>query len=112
MFNLSRRDLLKLSALGALSAPTSGTYAGILFFGDRNAPGGTHRFNGTAVSDLTGAIYAPAQDVEYSGNFSGTTGCVQVVASTISWSGNATINLVPNPEDSIPVRIYTTLLVR
>lgn len=75
-----------------LSAPTSGPYAGILFFGDRNAPGGTNTFNGTANSDLTGAIYTPAQHVDYSGNFSGTTGCVQVVASTISWSGNATIN--------------------
>ena len=36
----------------------------------------------------------------------------QFVTTRLSVTGNATINLVPNPEDSIPVRIYTTLLVR
>jgi len=36
----------------------------------------------------------------------------QFVSTSLKVSGGATLNLVPNPEDSIPVRIYTTLLVR
>jgi hypothetical protein len=41
---------------------------------------------------LTGAIYFPRQRVNYLGNFSGQNGCTQVVADTIQWSGNSTIN--------------------
>jgi len=36
----------------------------------------------------------------------------QFVSRTLKVTGNSTVNLVPNPEDSIPVTIYTTLLVR
>ena len=74
-----------------LSAPTSGTYSGMLFFGDRN---GTEdvTFNGTAASKLTGAIYFANQEISYLGNFSGNGGCTQVVGNTVAWSGNTTIN--------------------
>ena len=74
-----------------LSAPTSGTYSGMLFFGDRN---GTEdvAFNGVADSKLTGAIYFANQDIKYQGNFSGNGGCTQVVGRTVEWSGNAAIN--------------------
>lgn len=76
-----------------LSAPTSGTYKGVLFFGDRNSVGGTiNKFNGTASSLLTGDIYFKSQAVDYSGNFSGIDGCTAIIADTISWSGNSTIN--------------------
>jgi hypothetical protein len=76
-----------------LSAPTSGTYAGILFFGDRSAStSALNTFNGTAGSKLTGAIYFASEAVRYLGNFSGTSGCTQVVADTIEWSGSTTIN--------------------
>ena len=75
-----------------LSAPTSGTYAGVLFFADRTCAGGSNTFNGTADSLLTGAIYFAQQDVNYLGNFSGSGGCSQIVAGTIQWSGNTSIN--------------------
>jgi hypothetical protein len=74
-----------------LSAPTSGTYSGMLFFGDRSATDGV-TLNGTADSLLTGAIYFANQDIKYLGNFSGESGCTQVVGKTVEWSGNATIN--------------------
>ena len=74
-----------------LSAPTSGTYSGMLFFGDRNGTGDA-AFNGMADSKLTGAIYFPNQDIKYQGNFSGNGGCTQVVGKTVEWSGNASIN--------------------
>ena len=75
----------------ALSAPTSGTYSGILFFGDPGATGGLNKFNGDGTSLLTGDLYFPTQQVTYQGNFSGKNGCVQVVADTVQWTGNATI---------------------
>lgn len=75
-----------------LSAPTSGTYSGVLFYGDRTGTAAQSTFNGTADSHLTGAIYFPRQKVNYLGNFSGQKGCTQVVADTIQWSGNSTIN--------------------
>lgn len=75
-----------------VSAPTSGTYSGILFFGDRNgSPYETNTFNGTANSKLTGAIYFASEAVQYLGNFSGQSGCTQVVANTIVWSGSTAI---------------------
>ncbi|TIP25361.1 MAG: hypothetical protein E5X67_24945 [Mesorhizobium sp.] len=74
-----------------LSAPTSGTYSGVLFYGDRANLAGSNTFNGTADSLLTGAVYFPTQSVDYLGNFSGKDGCTQVVASTLQWSGNTSI---------------------
>lgn len=75
-----------------LQAPTSGPYAGILMFADReNRTGNTSRFNGTAASRLTGAIYMPTQAIEYLGNFSGINGCTQVVGDTVKWSGSASV---------------------
>jgi Flp pilus assembly protein TadG len=80
------------NATVTLSAPTSGTYSGLLFYGDRTGTAAQSTFNGTANSLLTGAIYFPRQQVNYLGNFSGVNGCTQVVADTIQWSGNSTIN--------------------
>jgi hypothetical protein len=75
-----------------LSAPTSGTYKGILFYGDPDNTSGTSKFNGTANSELTGIIYMPSQAVEFLGNFSGDNGCMRIVASTIKFTGSTTIN--------------------
>jgi Flp pilus assembly protein TadG len=80
------------NATVTLSAPTSGTYSGVLFYGDRTGTAAQSTFNGTADSLLTGALYFPRQQVNYLGNFSGNSGCTQVVANTIQWSGSTTIN--------------------
>lgn len=73
-----------------LSAPTSGAFAGILFFGSRSATNIVHKVNGTAGSVIQGAIYAPTASVETSGNSStGGGGCTQIVAYKISFTGNS-----------------------
>jgi Flp pilus assembly protein TadG len=78
------------NATVTLSAPTTGTYSGILFYGDPNGSSSVvEKFNGTAASLLTGAIYFPNQEVDYLGNFSGAGGCTQVVARKVQWTGNA-----------------------
>lgn len=75
-----------------ISAPTTGTYAGMLMFGDRTNVGGqTNKLNGDATTSLTGAFYFAKQELDYLGNFSGQGGCVKVVAGIIKWSGNSTV---------------------
>jgi hypothetical protein len=87
------------------SAPTTGTYKGVLFFGDRTQPNDTQNFNGTAGSMLTGAIYFPSQKVVKNGNFSGNNGCVQIIADTVTISGNTTFESnCPNTGlNSVPI---------
>ncbi len=73
-----------------LTAATSGTYAGLLFYGDRSQANASNTINGNASSSLTGAIYFPSQAVSFLGDFSGTNGCSQVVADTIYYTGSGT----------------------
>jgi hypothetical protein len=80
------------SANVTFSAPTSGTYSGILYFGDRSATSGNNAFSGSSVSSMTGAIYYPTQPVTYSGGASNGTNCTQLVAGTITVSGSANFN--------------------
>ena len=63
-----------------VSAPTTGWSAGILFFGDRNAPSSNiNYFSGFTNVSLTGAFYFPTQMLYYAS--SGTlSGCQQVIA--------------------------------
>lgn len=71
------------------AAPTSGTYAGVLMYGDRDQGNGENVFNGTADSSLTGALYFPTQQVTHNGNFSGANGCMRIVSRSIDLRGNA-----------------------
>ena len=67
-----------------LSAPTTATGnqpAGILFFGDRNAPASnTNSLNGFTTLNLTGAIYTPTQGLWWGGWANSITGCYQLIA--------------------------------
>jgi hypothetical protein len=72
-----------------LTAPTTGTYAGVLFYGDRQQGDADNIFNGTADSVMTGALYFPSQMVRFNGNFSGQNGCLRMIARAIDLGGNA-----------------------
>jgi len=75
-----------------LSAPTSGTYSGLTFFGDRTQPTADNTLNGNASTVITGAVYFPSQTVRFLGNFSGANGCMQVIADIIYYTGNGTFS--------------------
>jgi len=77
------------SATVVFSAPTTGTYAGILFFGDRTATSGNNSFSGSSLSSITGAVYFPTQTIVYSGSASSGAACTQLVGGIITISGSA-----------------------
>ncbi len=76
-----------------LSAPSSGTYAGILFFQDRDAPTtGSHSFLGGSTTEFKGALYFPKTKTIFSGGNSSDGGCMQIVARTVEFRGNSDID--------------------
>jgi hypothetical protein len=77
-----------------LTAPTTGSTAGLAFFQDRNAPqGSANNFSGGTGQNITGAIYFPNEGISYTGSTS-TSGakCTQLIALTLSFSGSSTFN--------------------
>jgi hypothetical protein len=72
-----------------LSAQTTGTHAGLLFFGDRTQATADNKVNGNNTSNVTGAFYFPSQRLEFLGNFSGTQACTQIIADTVLYQGSA-----------------------
>lgn len=78
----------------AITAPNSGTYAGIAMFGDRDMPAGTSfKFNGGAGQVLDGAVYIPKGAIEYAGGSNVNVNCTQVIGDTISFVGNSTLKV-------------------
>jgi Flp pilus assembly protein TadG len=72
-----------------LSAPTSGSYAGVLVFVGRSEPYNDYTVNGNSGSTVNGAIYAANGNVRMNGTSTFGGGCTQIVARTIEFSGNA-----------------------
>lgn len=77
-----------------LSATTSGTYAGILFYQDPRAPNSNqaNQINGNASSKFQGAIYMPSQEVNFTGTSGMVTNCLQIVSRRVQFTGNMTIS--------------------
>ena len=92
MFYLTNGAQLSLNgnATMNISAATTGTYSGLLFYGDRTMAYASQTINGNASSLFTGAVYFPSQDIRLLGNFSGAGGCMQVIADTIYYTGSST----------------------
>ena len=93
IFNTGTSPSDKITITGGtstLSAPTSGTYAGVLFFMDPDLNSNVDfSVSGNAETNFTGAIYSPSHDVDYSGSSSVTNACTQIIAKTVSFSGSS-----------------------
>jgi Flp pilus assembly protein TadG len=78
-----------------MTAPSTGTYAGILFYQDRRATNmATNIINGNSSSLLQGALYFPKQELQMNGTSGMNTRCIQMVARRIDWRGNTNIQNV------------------
>jgi hypothetical protein len=76
-----------------LSAPTSGATAGLVFFGDRNAPASnSNSLQGGSTLALTGVMYFPSQLVIFSNGTSNPSGCTELIAGTMQFTGGATFS--------------------
>jgi hypothetical protein len=76
-----------------LSAPTTGSTKGLVFFADPNSPstpGST--FGGGSQMTLTGALYFPSQTVNYQNGTSTSATCTQLIAWLIVFQGGASFN--------------------
>lgn len=102
-----------------LAAPTSGTYSGLAFYVDPDAPTpNSNSSNGQGVNDFTGAgttvtggIYAPSQTVTFQGNAGAD--CLVVVANVINLAGTSTLDTsgCKNAGLDLPT-IYTVALTQ
>lgn len=71
-----------------ISAPTTGDYAGILMYSDRDGPDQDNVLNGNATTTFNGALYFPSSKLTFQGNAStGSTGCTQLIADTLKIGG-------------------------
>jgi len=80
------------SATVTLSAPTSGTYQGILFYQNRSiTSSNAATFDGGAAMKLTGTLYFPTTEVIYENGASGVSFATAVVADTVLFTSDANI---------------------
>jgi Flp pilus assembly protein TadG len=72
------------------SAPTGGTYSGIVFFGDRAGNTSTNNtINGGSNTQITGVAYFPTENLTFAGGAASASNCTQLVADTIKITGNS-----------------------
>ena len=80
------------------TAPTTGSYAGILFFQDPTVVGGAaSSFAGGTSANLTGALYFPTTALSFSNGASAA--YTIIVADSVSFTGGVTLN---NNYSSLP----------
>jgi Flp pilus assembly protein TadG len=78
-----------------LTAPTSGTYANMLFIGTGTTD---NTINGDNTSFYDGAMYFPNSAVNFTGSSGAMTQCAMVVANYVNFSGNANLqNTLTHP---------------
>jgi hypothetical protein len=78
-----------------LSAPTTGTYSGVLFYKDRNvsSSNNTDQITGQTQPTLTGTIYLPGDNLLLSGGVSTGQNQPAIIADTIQVSGGTTLKV-------------------
>jgi Flp pilus assembly protein TadG len=77
-----------------ITAPTTGSTAGIVMFGDRNEPLDTaYSLTGGDNQNVGGAIYFAKGAIQWAGNANGNQKCTQIVADTVQLVGNTTLQV-------------------
>jgi Flp pilus assembly protein TadG len=95
-----------------MTPPTTGTYANLVIYKDRRTAycNNCNKINGNSSSTITGGIYAPTQEVQFSGDGGMSSNCVQIVSWEVTFTGNSTISnscgtTGPHPFDGSMVRL-------
>jgi hypothetical protein len=86
-----------------LSAPTSGTYKGILMFQDRNFSGNLNKlYAGTSDGTLEGVLYFPNGNVKFTGTSTAVTQKMAIIGRTVEFAGSAQLQSFDVASDMIP----------
>lgn len=75
-----------------MTAPTTGTYAGIAIFQDRRAQDSSsavNLINGNSSSVIQGAVYFPNQELQYNGTGNTAAVCTMFIAKRLIFSGDS-----------------------
>jgi hypothetical protein len=84
-------DIRPGSTIG-VTAPALGAAAGIpgiAIWVDGHAPATSDRLDGGKTQNINGAIYLPGRQVKYSGGSASVTRCSQLIAQTVTFTGNS-----------------------
>lgn len=87
------------SAVLELSAPTTGMFAGLVFYGAscEDAPtecGEVFKITGnSSTTSIKGAIYLPGSTIEFLGGTNAMSSCLQIIADKVTFTGNAEIEM-------------------
>ncbi len=83
-----------------LSAPLTGDYTGVLFYGDPNASTTVqHHINGNSNMAYNGFMYFPTAELMYNGNGMGTTSnYTAVIARLLRFGGNGELHFNYDPD--------------
>ncbi|EHK78656.1 hypothetical protein SM0020_06912 [Sinorhizobium meliloti CCNWSX0020] len=93
-----------------LAAPTSGPFAGLLFFSSRQSAGVVHQITGNSESTLVGNLYAPTGQIDFTGNSTVSGGCTQIIADQVTFTGNSTMETCASPTEEILVGRTVSLI--
>lgn len=98
----------------ALSAPTSGATAGILFYQNPAEPGAPgHRLSGGHNSRYDGVLYLPNSEVTFTGNSTAeamSASASMIVAQSFTFSGNGRLRIAPGDDIAAANAIPVTLV--
>jgi hypothetical protein len=80
-------------SVGTLSAPTSGPYAGILFFQDRNVDSNkVSNFKADSTISLTGGLYFPTTDIKFQGDSDVKLQKLMIIARNLEFRGHVDLS--------------------
>lgn len=82
-----------------ITAPTTGTFAGIAVYQDRRATGNTDTINGGSGNVIQGAVYFPKDTLRINGTGTSVSLCAMWVANNLTFIGNSSI-AISAPTDS------------
>jgi Flp pilus assembly protein TadG len=95
-----------------LTAPSSGPFKGEVMYGDRNMPAGTNfSLVGGGTQNFGGAIDLPRANLKFSGGNGTTTSCTQIIADTITFTGNSDVQVNCAALGSSAIGVTTAQLV-
>ena len=83
---------IRPGSTSGVTAPALGAAAGIpgiAIWVDGHAPATSDRLDGGKTQNINGEIYLPGRQVKYSGGSASVTRCSQLIAQTVTFTGNS-----------------------